>query len=36
MLADRYHTRTILTLDHRHFTTLRPLTGGRFTLLPTT
>jgi len=34
VLAQRYATRTILTLDHRHFTVLRPLTGGRFTLLP--
>jgi predicted nucleic acid-binding protein len=23
-----------VTLDHRHFDVLRPLTGGRFTILP--
>lgn len=34
VLADRYHTRTILTLDHRHFTVLHPIGGGRFTVLP--
>lgn len=34
VLAHRYRTRTILTLDHRHFTVLRPVGGGRFTLLP--
>ena len=34
VLAERYATRTILTLDHRHFGVLRPLQGGRFTLLP--
>ena len=34
VLADRYRTRTVLTLDRRHFNALRPLTGGRFTLLP--
>ena len=34
VLADRYHTREILTLDHRHFGVLRPLSGGRFKLLP--
>jgi predicted nucleic acid-binding protein len=34
VLADRYRTRQILTLDHRHFDVLRPLSGGRFTLLP--
>ena len=33
-LASRYRTRTILTLDRRHFTVVRPLDGGRFTLLP--
>ncbi len=34
VLADRYKTKTILTLDHRHFEVLRPLSGGRFKLLP--
>jgi predicted nucleic acid-binding protein len=34
VLADRYRTRTIVTLDHRHFDLLRPLGGGRFTVLP--
>lgn len=34
VLAARYSTRTILTLDRRHFTVLRPLDGGRFKLLP--
>jgi hypothetical protein len=34
VLADRYRTRRILTLDHRHFDVLRPLSGGRFTLVP--
>lgn len=34
VLADRYHTRTILTLDRRHFDVLRPIGGGRFTVLP--
>jgi predicted nucleic acid-binding protein len=33
-LASRHRTRSILTLDHRHFTVLRPLEGGRFRLLP--
>ncbi|AFE11897.1 hypothetical protein J113_04190 [Mycobacterium tuberculosis CAS/NITR204] len=34
MLADRYRTRTILTLDRRHFSALRPIGGGRFTVIP--
>ncbi|MEB3032563.1 PIN domain-containing protein [[Mycobacterium] nativiensis] len=34
VLAQRYQTRSIATLDHRHFTVLRPLDGGRFTLVP--
>ena len=34
VLADRYRTRTIATLDRRHFTVLRPIQGGRFTLVP--
>ena len=34
VLAAAYRTRTILTLDRRHFDVLRPLDGGRFRLLP--
>lgn len=34
LLAERYRTRTILTLDRRHFGVVRPLDGGRFTVLP--
>jgi uncharacterized protein len=34
VLAARYRTQTIVTLDHRHFDVLRPLVGGRFTVLP--
>ena len=34
VLADRYGTRTVATLDHRHFDVVRPLRGGRFTVLP--
>lgn len=34
VLADERRTRTVLTLDRRHFTVLRPLGGGRFRLLP--
>ena len=34
VLAHSYGTRTILTLDKRHFTVLRPLSGGRFKLVP--
>jgi predicted nucleic acid-binding protein len=34
VLADRYATREVLTLDHRHFAVLRPVSGGRFKLLP--
>lgn len=34
LLAERYRTRTILTLDRRHFGVVRPLDGGRFTILP--
>jgi predicted nucleic acid-binding protein len=34
LLAHRYHTRTILTLDRRHFEVLRPVNGGRFRILP--
>ena len=32
-LAARYATRTVVTLDRRHFDVLRPLNGGRFTVL---
>lgn len=34
VLARRYGTRTILTLDRRHFGVIRPLDGGRFKLIP--
>ncbi len=34
ILARRYETTSIATLDHRHFDVLRPTGGGRFTLLP--
>lgn len=34
VLANRYRTTTIVTLDRRHFEVLRPITGGRFTVLP--
>lgn len=34
VLAERYRTRTIATLDHRHFTVLRPIGGRRFTIVP--
>ena len=34
VLADRHGTREVFTLDHRHFAVLRPLSGGRFKLLP--
>jgi len=34
VVADRYRTRRLLTFDERHFRALRPLSGGRFTLLP--
>ena len=33
-LADRFGTRRVLTLDHRHFDVLRPLSGGRFQIVP--
>jgi predicted nucleic acid-binding protein len=32
--ADRYQTRTIVTLDRRHFSVLRPIRGGRFAVVP--
>ena len=34
VLADRHGTRTIVTLDHRHFDVIRRLSGGRFRVLP--
>lgn len=34
VLAQRYRTSSIVTLDRRHFTVLRPLTGGHFAVLP--
>jgi predicted nucleic acid-binding protein len=34
VLAARHRTRTVLTLDRRHFGVLRPLDGGRFRVLP--
>jgi hypothetical protein len=34
VLAGRHRTRIIATLDRRHFTVLRPATGGRFTIVP--
>ena len=34
VLADRHATTTIATLDRRHFSVVRPLAGGRFTVLP--
>jgi predicted nucleic acid-binding protein len=34
VLAERYRTRSIATLDHRRLEVLRPLSGGRFTVLP--
>lgn len=36
VLADRYRTKSILTLDLRHFEVVRPLSGGRFRILPST
>lgn len=36
VLAERYRTRSIVTLDRRHFEFVRPITGDRFTLLPDT
>jgi predicted nucleic acid-binding protein len=34
VLAARYQTQTIVTLDRRHFVILRPLSGDRFTVIP--
>jgi len=34
ILAARYQTRTIATLDRRHFGVVRPIDGGSFRILP--
>lgn len=34
VLADRFNTRSVLTLDHRHFDVLRTLRGERFVVVP--
>ena len=34
VLAERYRTRAIASLDHRHFDVLRSLDGGYFEVLP--
>ncbi len=34
ILAKRFGTKTVATLDRRHFEVLRPLDGGRFTIVP--
>ena len=34
VLADRYRTNRLLTLDRRHFAVIRPLSGRQFDLLP--
>lgn len=34
VLADRLGTHSIATLDRRHFDVLRPLSGGRFAIVP--
>ena len=34
VLADRYRTTTIATLDRRDFSILRPLSGGYFAIVP--
>ena len=34
VLAERYRTRAIASLDHRHFDVLRSLDGGAFEVLP--
>lgn len=33
VLAHRYGTRDVLTLDRRHFAVVRPMAGGRFRIL---
>ena len=34
ILAARHQTRTVLTLDRRHFGVIRPVDGGSFEILP--
>ncbi len=34
ILAARYQTRTVVTLDRRHFGVVRPIDGGTFRILP--
>ena len=34
VLAHRHRTRTVLTLDRRHFSVMRPLDGGVFKIVP--
>ena len=34
LLANRFDTRTILTLDHRHFDVLKSLKGKKFLVVP--
>lgn len=34
VLAQRMRTRTVLTLDHKHFSVMRPLDGGHFKIVP--
>ncbi len=34
VLAHRYRTRSVLSLDRKHFEVVRPLDGGRFELMP--
>ena len=34
VLAQRYRTRTVLTLDRKHFSVMRPLDGGTFKIVP--
>jgi predicted nucleic acid-binding protein len=34
VLADRYRATTVATLDRRHFSVLRPLSGRNFAILP--
>ena len=34
ILAARYRTRTVVTLDRRHFGVVRPIDGGNFKILP--
>jgi uncharacterized protein len=34
VLAERHRTTRLLTLDRRHFDVVRPISGGRFHLVP--